>query len=148
MLKTVIWTTMFCVSVAVLGGAESTPRQQTTGGTPAKVPIVAATGCLTQTADGGWRLANATDTVVEPPQRRRRLNNDNAPVAPVALEKPAQTSGKNTYVLLGLDEFNPAAHKGHVVTIKGLFITAGAERRINVTVLHMVAAEQSQCVPS
>ena len=65
----------------------------------------------------------------------------------MAAEKPAQVSGTNTYVLLGLDEFNPAAHKGHVVTIKGLFITAGAERRINVTVLQMVA-EQSACVPS
>jgi hypothetical protein len=139
MMNRTISTTMFCACAIVLGAVESIARQQTTSGTAAKVPIVATTGCLTQSADGGWRLANATDTIVEPPQRRRRLNNDNAPAAPVAVEKPAQTSGKNTYVLLGVDEFNPAAHKGHSVTIKGLFITAGAERRINVTVLQMVA---------
>jgi hypothetical protein len=30
----------------------------------------------------------------------------------MAAEKPAQTSGPNSYNLLGVDEFNPAAHKG------------------------------------
>ena len=147
MMTRVISTTMFFLCALVLSAVESTAGQQTASGTATKVPYVAATGCLTQSADGSWRLAKATDPVVEAPQRRRRLNNDNAPAAPVAAEKPAQVSGTNTYVLLGLDEFNPAAHKGHVVTIKGLFITAGAERRINVTVLQLVA-EQSACVPS
>ena len=146
MMTRVISATMFCVCALALSAVESTAGKQTASGTAAKVPYVAATGCLTQSADGGWRLVKATDTVVEAPQRRRRLNNDNAPAAPVAAEKPAQVSGTNTYVLLGLDEFNPAAHKGHVVTIKGLFITAGAERRINVTVLQVVA--ESACVPS
>jgi hypothetical protein len=138
MMNRVVSTAMFCGCALFVSAVESGAGQQTTSRTAAKVPIVAATGCLTQAADG-WRLANATDTVVEAPQRRRRLNNDNAPAAPAAAQKPAQTSGKNTYVLLGVDEFNPAAHKGHVVTIKGLFITAAAERRINVTVLQMVA---------
>src|SRR5688572_27191224 len=135
----VISTTMVCVSALVVSAVESTAAKQSTGGTAGKIPIVAATGCLTQAPDGGWRLADATDAVVEPPQRRRRLNNDNAPPTPVAPEKPAITSGTNRYILLGVDEFNPAAHKGHAVTIKGLFITAGTERRINVTVLQMVA---------
>ena len=135
----VISTTMLWACALVPGAVASTAGQQPTSGTAAKVPIVATTGCLTQAADGGWRLANATDTVVEAPRRRRRLNNDNAPAAPSAPEKPAQTSGPNNYILIGVDEFNPAAHKGHAVTIKGLFITAGAERRINVTVLQMVA---------
>jgi hypothetical protein len=137
MFNRAISTTVVCAAALGLRVMESTAGQQSTS-TAAKVPIVAATGCLTQNADGGWRLANATDAVVVPPQRRRRLNNDEAPAAPVPVEKPAQISGTNTYVLLGVDEFNPAAHKGHAVTIKGLFITAGAERRINVTVLQMV----------
>ena len=50
----VLSTTVFCLSALVLGNLQSTAAQPITGGTTAKVPIVAATGCLTQTADGGW----------------------------------------------------------------------------------------------
>ena len=108
------------MSVLVRSVVESIAGQETTGGTAAKVPIVGTTGCLAQVADGGWRLANATDTVVEPLRRRRRLNNDNAPATPVAPEKPARMSGPNNYMLIGVDEFNPAAHKGHVGNDQGI----------------------------
>ena len=102
-----------------------------------KVDIVSVTGCLRQStpnADRGrdpggiWTLEAATDPVVS-------IAN-----APPAKDIPATPPiGTNTFRLIGVSEFNLAAHKGHTVIVKGLFIKAEPISRVNITSVTMVA---------
>ena len=50
------------------------------------------------------------------------------------------TTGKNTFKLIGVSEFDLPSHKGHTVLVKGLFIKAEPVSRLNVTSVTMVAA--------
>lgn len=99
----------------------------------AKVPVVAVTGCLT--AQGtDWTLTSATEPVP---------SIANGPPAGEAIK--GATSGKASYRLIGVSEFDLPAHKGHTVLIKGLFIKAAPMSRVNVTSVTMVS---SACAPA
>jgi hypothetical protein len=99
-----------------------------------KVEIVSVTGCLREPTPNTWTLESATDPVPS-------IAN-----APPAKDIPATPpAGKNSYRLIGVSEFNLAAHKGHTVIIKGLFIKATPLSRVNMTSIAMVAAT---CVPA
>jgi hypothetical protein len=105
-----------------LAGAATAAAQ-----TSAKVPVVAVIGCVT--AQGtDWTLTNATEPVP---------SIANGPPAGEAIKGP--TSGKNTYRLIGISEFDVPAHKGHTVLVKGLFIKATPVSRVNVTSVTMVS---------
>lgn len=94
---------------------------------PAKVPVVAVIGCLTQ--DGAnWRLTTATDPVP---------SIANGPPSGEAIKGP--TTGKNDYRLIGVSEFDLPAHKGHTILVKGLFVKAEPQSRVNVTSVTMVS---------
>jgi hypothetical protein len=96
--------------------------------TPKKVEIVTATGCLKEATPGNWTLVNATDPV------------PSAANAPAAKDIPAvPPSGRNTFKLIGVSEFNLPAHRDHTVIIKGLIITAAPISRLNVTSVTTVA---------
>jgi len=98
-----------------------------------KVPIVAVTGCLAEQGTN-WSLTNATDPVP---------SIANGPPAGEAIKGP--TSGKASYRLIGVSEFDLPAHKGHTVLVKGLLIKATPVSRVNVTSVTMVS---SACAPA
>ncbi|HYU80116.1 MAG TPA: hypothetical protein VEK56_14100 [Vicinamibacterales bacterium] len=99
-----------------------------------KVDIVAVAGCLKEPSPGTWTLTNAADPVA---------SSANAP-SPKELASLGK-SGKNEFRLIGVSEFNLAAHRGHTVVIKGLHIKATPMSRLNVTSVTMVSAD---CPPS
>ena len=92
-----------------------------------KVDIVTTIGCVTSSAGEQWLLTDATEPVVISPKSQAAAN-------------PAPASGKNRYTLIGLHEFNVPSYKGHTVRVEGLLISAGAQKRINITSLRDVAA--------
>ncbi len=121
----------FVVAFAVALGA-GVARAQAPGSGD-KVPIVAVTGCLA--AQGtDWTLTSATEPAP---------SIANGPPAGEALKGP--TVGKASYRLIGVSEFDLAAHQGHTVLIKGLFIRATPVSRVNVTSVTMVSAS---CAPA
>jgi len=93
-----------------------------------KVPIVAVTGCLAEQGTN-WMLTSATEPVP---------SIANGPPAGEAIKGP--TSGKASYRLIGVSEFDLPAHKGHTVLIKGLLIKATPVSRVNVTSVTMVSS--------
>lgn len=92
-----------------------------------KVPIVAVAGCLAQEGDR-WLLTSATEP--EP-------SIANGPPAGQPYKGP--TSGKNTFHLIGVSEYNLPSHKGHTVLVKALFIKAEPVSRLNITSVTMIA---------
>lgn len=94
-----------------------------------KVPIVAVAGCLAEQADKTWMLTGATDPVP---------SIANAPPANQPYTGP--TSGKNSFRLIGVSEFDLPTHKGHTVLVKGLFIKAEPVSRVNITSVTMLSA--------
>jgi hypothetical protein len=101
---------------------------------PAKVEIVSVTGCLKEATPNNWTLVSATDPV------------PSSANAPAAKDIPsAPPAGKNEFKLIGVSEFNLAAHREHTVIIKGLFIKAAPASRVNMTSVTMVAPT---CAPS
>ena len=101
---------------------------------PAKVDIVSVTGCLKEAAPNNWVIASATDPV------------PSSANAPAAKELPsAPPAGKNEFKLIGVSEFNLPAHKDRIVVVKGLFIKATPQSRLNITSVTDVAPA---CVPA
>ena len=99
----------------------------------AKVEIVSVTGCLKEATPNHWTLTAATDPV------------SSSANAPPATEIPvAPPAGKNTFSLIGVSEFNLAAHRDRTVVIKGLFIKAAPTSRLNMT---SVTDVSPSCVP-
>jgi hypothetical protein len=94
-----------------------------------KVEIVSATGCLKEASANTWTLVNATDPVP---------STANAPAAKDILTS-APPSGKNSFQLIGVSEFNLPAHRDHVVIIKGLLLKATPMSRLNMTSVTTVA---------
>lgn len=109
-------------TVAMTTGA--VPAAQAPG---AKVPIMAVAGCLAEQG-GEWMLTSATDP--EP-------SIANGPPAGQPYKGPV--SGKQTFKLIGVSEFDLPSHKGHTVLVKGLYIKAEPVSRLNVTSVTMVA---------
>jgi len=93
-----------------------------------KVPIVAVAGCLEQQGDK-WMLTSATEP--EPSVA-------NGPPAGQPYKGPM--SGKNTFHLIGVSEYDLPSHKGHTVLIKALFIKAEPINRLNITSVTMLSA--------
>jgi len=102
------------------GAAAQTP--------PAKVDVVGVMGCLKESAPNTWTLTSATDPAP---------SHANAPLPKELAAMPR--TGKNEYRLIGVTEFNLAAHRDHTVVIKGLHIKATPVSRLNVTSVTMVA---------
>jgi hypothetical protein len=93
-----------------------------------KVEIVSVTGCLKEATPNTWTLTMATDPV------------PSSANAPAAKEIPATPpSGKNSYRLIGVSEFNLPAHRDQTVVIKGLFIKATPANRVNMTSVTIVS---------
>jgi hypothetical protein len=92
-----------------------------------KVPIVAVAGCLAEQG-GDWMLTSATEP--EP-------SIANAPPAGQPYKGP--TSGKNTFRLIGVSEFDLPSHRGHSVLVKALFIKAEPVSRLNITSVTMLS---------
>jgi len=97
-----------------------------------KVPVVAVAGCLVEQGDN-WMLTSATEP--EP-------SIANGPPAGEPYKGP--TSGKNTFRLIGVSEFDLPSHKGHTVLVKALFIKAEPVSRLNITSVTMLSAT---CAP-
>jgi hypothetical protein len=92
-----------------------------------KVPIVAVAGCLAEQGSD-WMLTSATEP--EP-------SIANAPPAGQPYKGP--TTGKNTFRLIGVSEFDLPTHKGHTVLVKGLLIKAEPVSRLNITSVTMLS---------
>ena len=94
----------------------------------AKVEIVSVTGCLKEQTPNNWVLTGATDPV------------PSSANAPPAKDLPATPpAGKNEFKLIGVSEFNLPAHKDRTVVLKGLFIKATPQSRLNITSVTDVA---------
>ncbi len=119
--------TAAAIAAAVTTGSGLAHAQAPTPAPGNKVPVVAVTGCLSEQG-ANWMLTSATDPVP---------SIANGPPAGEAIKGP--TSGKASYRLIGVSEFDLPAHKGHTVLIKGLFIKAAPVSRVNVTSVPMVS---------
>ncbi len=97
------------------------------GAQSSRMPISQVVGCLTQSADGTFLLTDATEPV--------------ATGGKGAKEPDAATPlGKRKIRLIGtVEEFGAAAHKGHKVRVRGLFIAASPDARLNITSLRQLA---------
>lgn len=101
---------------------------------PDKVPIVAVVGCLAEQPAGTWTLTSATEPAPSVA---------NAPPAGTPMTGP--TSGKHSFSLIGVSEFDLPSYKGHTVLVKGLLVKAAPMSRVNVTSVTRVT---SSCAPS
>lgn len=88
---------------------------------PKKIEIVSVTGCLRAQGDNTWMLVAATDPV---PSLANQAQGDDIP--------KAAPSGKNTFRLIGVSEFNFPQYRDRTMVIRGLFIKDKVSR-INVT---------------
>jgi hypothetical protein len=93
-----------------------------------KVDVVSVTGCLKEATPNNWVITSATDPVP---------SSANAPAAKEV--PPAPPAGKNEFKLIGVSEFNLPAHKDRTVVVKGLFIKATPQSRLNITSVTDVA---------
>jgi len=101
---------------------------------PNKIDIVSVTGCLKEPTPNNWVITSATDPA------------PSSANAPAAKDVPATPpAGKNEFKLIGVSEFNLAAHKDRTVVVKGLFIKATPQSRLNITSVTDVAPA---CVPA
>jgi hypothetical protein len=122
------------VTILLSLGIAATARMPLAAQTPVeKVPIVAVAGCLEEQSAGNWMLTSATDP--EP-------SIANGP--PAGQPYKGATSGKNSFKLIGVSEYDLPSHKGHTVLIKALFIKADPVSRLNITSVTMLSAN---CTP-
>ena len=110
------------LSLALAGGLKSAPTVSAQAPATNKVEIVSVTGCLREQGVGNWVLVAATDPVPSAANQ-----------APAAELPKAPPSGKNTFRLLGVGEFNLGQHRDHTMVIRGLLIKASPVSRINMT---------------
>jgi hypothetical protein len=93
--------------------------------------IVRVVGCLSQDHSNKWLLIKADEPVATNTQA----------TSTAELEAAAASSlGVKTLELLGIDVFNPRAHGGQKVAVKGVLIQAASNSRVNVTSLQTLAA--------
>jgi hypothetical protein len=118
---------MTCLPALVVSAASAAaaPPAQAPANT---VPIVAVVGCVEQQG-ADWMLTRATEP--EP-------SIANGPPADQPYKGP--TSGRNTFRMIGVSEFDLPSHRGHTVLVKALFIRAEPVSRLNVTSVTMVSA--------
>lgn len=107
---------------------------------PAPVPnfaLVDVVGCFARGPQDTWVLSNGS----EPGRTRSPMQPTESEIA-AAKAKPL---GSQTFQLLDVEYFSnafrPEAHAGHKVDAKGFLIRTGAEAKINVTWVEMLAAD-------
>jgi hypothetical protein len=111
---------------AMIAGAGAPAGAQTPPG-PGKVPVVAVAGCVAEQPAGTWLLTNATEPVP---------SIANAPPAGQPYKGPM--TGTQRFQLIGISEFDLPGHKGHNVLVKGLYVKAAPNSRLNVTSVTML----------
>src|SRR5713226_8025042 len=79
----------------------------------ATLPIVGVLGCLTAGPNKTWTLADATDPTT---------SNSAATTADAVKAAQSKPLGTQRFVLIGVNQFDPAPHKGHKMAIKGILI--------------------------
>ena len=102
------------LAVAVAQGAQPPANK--------KVELVSITGCLREQGAGNWMVVAATEPV--PSLANAAQGNEIPTVAP---------SGKSSFKLIGVGEFNLPGRRDHTVVVRGLFIKATPVSRVNVT---------------
>lgn len=91
---------------------------------------VEAVGCLTPGPDNTWLLTNASDPV--------SVANPTAAIPRAELS--AKAPGTQAFRLLDAIAYDPEAHKGHEMYVRGLLIKLPSEQRMTISALEMVAA--------
>ena len=87
-------------------------------------------GCLTQDRARKWLLTQAGEPVVTDSQATSIVELKAATANPL---------GVTTLELLGVDVFDPRAHRGRKVAVKGVLIPEALTGRVNVTSLQTLA---------
>lgn len=121
--------------------AEAIPNIQVQGKNgPAPVPnfaLVDVVGCFARGPHDTWMLTNGSEPV--------RTRNPMQPAEPEIAAAKAKPLGSETFQLLDAEyfssAFHPEAHAGHKMDAKGFLIRAGADVKINVTWIEMLAAD-------
>jgi mono/diheme cytochrome c family protein len=96
---------------------------------------VTTEGCLEQDATRSWMLTKAAE------MKKTAAPGPGAPMAAAAMSNA--TPGAFTFRLLDAYNYQPEPHNGHRVRVDGYLVRLGAEIRLNVQALQMVA---SSCV--
>jgi hypothetical protein len=112
---------------AVVGSQVAPP---TTASSEKPLEIVEVIGCVSEGPFNTWLLTRSTEPVV--------TNNNSLSAEAVKLAE-SKALGVREHRLLVVSEFDPWAHIGHKVVIRGLLSTSGSEARINVTGLKRVS---------
>jgi hypothetical protein len=86
---------------------------------------VEVVGCLTPGAEGTWILAKATDPVAVAPDKRSLTS--------------GQAAGSHSFHLLDALAYNPQAHVGHKMYVRGLLIRLPTEQRMSISAMETVA---------
>jgi hypothetical protein len=101
------------------------------GGNPdAPLEIVEVIGCVSEGPFNTWVLTRSTEPVV---------TNSNSLSAEAVKLAESKALGVKEHRLLVVSEFDPWAHIGHKVVIRGILSKSGAEARINVTGLRRLS---------
>ena len=93
--------------------------------------VVSVVGCLSPGHSNQWLLTRSGNPVATHTQATSTVELKSAAASPL---------GANTLDLLGLDVFNPQAHAGQKVAVKGVLIPEATRSRVNVTSLQTLAA--------
>jgi mono/diheme cytochrome c family protein len=92
---------------------------------------VSGVGCLYQDPTRSWLLTKAQEL---------KKTDVPAPGAPPPAAASTDGPGEFTFRLLDAFHYNPEPHDGHKVRVTGYMVRLGAEIRVNVQALQMVAA--------
>ena len=107
---------------------------------PAPVPnfaLVDVVGCFTRGSNDTWMLSNSSEPV--------RTRSPMQPTEPEIAAARAKALGSQKIQLQDVEffsnAFHPEDHAGHKVNAKGFLMRAGADVKINVTWVEMLAAD-------
>jgi len=98
---------------------------------PGVLGIAEVIGCLEPSSAGNWLLTNASAPTPSETQATTSMALKAAQAIPL---------GNQRYQLLGVSPFNPSAHQGEKVAVKGILINDSSDARINLTSLEMLAS--------
>lgn len=101
------------------------------GNIPPTVDIVEVVGCLQSGPNDTWILGRATT-----PELQRRPNTSPEAVKAAA----AKPLGTQQFRLMNISVFNPAAHQGHKMAVRGILIKDPKQPRINTMSFQMLDA--------
>ena len=122
------------VAVAALAQQQNRQGQQAPPGVgqiPPVVDIVEVVGCLQSGPNETWTLDRASA-----PEIQRRPNTTPEAVKAAA----AKPLGKQQFRLINIAVFNPAAHQGHKMVVRGILIKDPKLSRINTMSFQMLDA--------